>query len=106
MWYTFDNNDLILRLRIQPKASSNELAEILGDERKLRITAPPVDGKANKHIIALLAKMCKVAKGDVTIESIALTAWCRYDPAKQVQPLKGLNAIPFIPFIPVLMSSP
>ena len=69
MWYTFDNDDLILSLRIQPKASSNELAEIMGEERKLRITAPPVDGKANKHIIALLAKMCKVAKGDVTIES-------------------------------------
>ena len=69
MWYTFDNDDLILSLRIQPKASSNELAEIMGDERKLRITAPPVDGKANKHIIALLAKMCKVAKGDVSIVS-------------------------------------
>ena len=69
MWYTFDNNDLILRLRIQPKASSNELAEILGDERKLRITAPPVDGKANKHIVALMAKMCKVAKSDVKIVS-------------------------------------
>ncbi len=69
MWYSFDNGDLILSLRIQPKASSNELAEIMEDERKLRITAPPVDGKANKHIIALLAKMCKVAKGDVTIIS-------------------------------------
>lgn len=69
MWYTFDNDDLILHLRIQPKASTDELAEIMEDMRKLRITAPPVDGKANKHIIALLAKMCKVAKGDVIIES-------------------------------------
>jgi len=69
MWYTFDNDDLILTLRVQPKANSDGLAEVMGDERKLRITAPPVDGKANKHIIALLAKMCKVAKGDVTIVS-------------------------------------
>lgn len=69
MWYAFDNDDLILRLRVQPKASANALAEILGEERKLRITAPPVDGKANKHIIVLLSKMCKVAKSDVTIES-------------------------------------
>lgn len=69
MWYTFDNDDLILHLRIQPKASANGLAEIMGDARKLRITAPPVDGKANKHIIALLSKMCKVPKGDVVIES-------------------------------------
>ncbi len=69
MWYSFNGDDLILHLRIQPKASSNDLAEIMGDARKLRITAPPVDGKANKHIITLLAKMCKVAKGDVVIES-------------------------------------
>ena len=69
MWYSFDNDDLILNLRIQPKASSNDLAEVMEDERKLRITAPPVDGKANKHIIALLSKMCKVAKGDVKIIS-------------------------------------
>ena len=69
MWYTFDNDDLILSLRVQPKASADALAEIMDQERKLRITAPPVDGKANKHIIALLAKMCKVAKGDVIIES-------------------------------------
>jgi len=69
MWYRFDNNDLLLFLRIQPKASSDALAEIMGEERKLRITAPPVDGKANKHIIALLAKLCKVAKSDVIIES-------------------------------------
>ena len=72
MWYRFDNEDLLLFLRIQPKAAHNTLAEILGDERKLRITAPPVDGKANKHIVALLAKMCKVAKSDVIIESGAL----------------------------------
>jgi uncharacterized protein len=69
MWYSFDNDDLILSLRIQPKASANAFAEIMGDARKLRITAPPVDGKANKHIIALLAKMCKVAKRDVSIVS-------------------------------------
>lgn len=69
MWYTFDGDDLILFLRIQPKASSNALAEIMENERKLRITAPPVDGKANKHIIALLSKMCKVAKSDIAILS-------------------------------------
>ena len=69
MWYAFDNDDLILALRVQPKASADALAEIMDQERKLRITAPPVDGKANRHIIALLAKMCKVAKGDVIIES-------------------------------------
>ena len=69
MWYEWKENTLILRLRVQPKASGDALAEIMEDARKLRITAPPVEGKANKHIVALIAKMCKVAKSDVTILS-------------------------------------
>lgn len=69
MWYQWKQDLLILNLKVQPKASRDELAEEMGDARKLRITAPPVDGKANKHIIALLAKMCKVAKSDVRIVS-------------------------------------
>jgi hypothetical protein len=69
MWYEWKENTLILRLRVQPKASGDALAEIMENERKLRITAPPVDGKANKHIVALMAKMCKVAKSDVKIVS-------------------------------------
>ena len=67
MWYEWKDDILILRLRVQPKASKDELAEIMENARKLRITAPPVDGKANKHIVALIAKMCKVAKSDVKI---------------------------------------
>lgn len=69
MWYEWKDETLILRLRVQPKASKDELAEMMENARKLRITAPPVDGKANKHIVALIAKMCKVAKSDVKIVS-------------------------------------
>jgi hypothetical protein len=43
-WYRWDGDDLILSLKIQPKASRDELAEPLGDALKVRITAPPVDG--------------------------------------------------------------
>ena len=38
-----------------------------GDELKLAITAPPVDGQANSHLVKFLAKQFKVAKGQVTI---------------------------------------
>jgi uncharacterized protein (TIGR00251 family) len=68
-WYRWDGTDLILALKIQPKASRDELAEPLGDELKVRITAPPVDGKANSHLIAFLAKTFGVAKGAVILES-------------------------------------
>lgn len=68
-WYRWDGEDLILTLKVQPKASRDELAEPLGDALKVRITAPPVDGKANAHLIAFLAKTFGVAKGAVILES-------------------------------------
>lgn len=58
---------LWLDLYIQPKASRDQFQGLHGDELKLAITAPPVDGQANSHLIKFLAKQFKVAKGQVTI---------------------------------------
>ena len=52
---------------IQPKASRDQIVGLHGDELKVAITAPPVDGQANSHLIRYLAKQCKVAKGQVRI---------------------------------------
>ncbi|WP_159739259.1 DUF167 family protein YggU [Vibrio atypicus] len=64
----FDGEDLILRLYIQPKASRDKLVGLHGEELKVAITAPPVDGKANAHLSKYLAKQFKVAKGLINIE--------------------------------------
>lgn len=64
----WQQQDLLLRLYIQPKASRDGWAGLHGDELKLTITAPPVDGKANAHLIKWLAKQFQVAKGCVCIE--------------------------------------
>ncbi|WP_298441848.1 DUF167 family protein YggU [uncultured Ferrimonas sp.] len=61
-------DDLLLNLYIQPKASRDALVGLHGDEFKVAITAPPVDGKANGHLIKYLAKQFKVAKGQVHIQ--------------------------------------
>ncbi|MCA2015261.1 DUF167 family protein YggU [Vibrio tritonius] len=63
-----EQGDLVLRLYIQPKASRDQIVGLHGDEIKVAITAPPVDGKANGHLTKYLAKQCKVAKGQITIE--------------------------------------
>ncbi|MGL5408276.1 MAG: DUF167 family protein YggU [Shewanella sp.] len=63
-----EGQDLLLRLYIQPKASRDTIVGVHGDELKIAITAPPVDGKANAHLSKFLAKQCKVAKGSVLIE--------------------------------------
>ena len=59
---------LVLRLYIQPKASRDTIIGLHGDEVKVAITAPPVDGQANAHLVKYLAKQFRVAKGHVLIE--------------------------------------
>ncbi|TFG37104.1 MAG: YggU family protein [Desulfobacterales bacterium] len=62
-------NSVSLDLYIQPKASKNTVCGLHGSELKLAITAPPVDGKANKAVIAYLAELFGVAKSSVIIMS-------------------------------------
>ena len=62
------DDGLVLRLYIQPKASRDAIVGVHGDELKVAITAPPVDGQANAHLVKYLAKQFKVAKSQVIIE--------------------------------------
>ncbi len=63
------DNSVSLDLYIQPKASKNSVCGLHGDELKLAITAPPVDGKANKAVINYLSELFGVAKSSVSIMS-------------------------------------
>ena len=69
MFYQWQGDDLVLNIRVQPRASSDGFAEVLGEQIKVRITAPPVDGRANRHLVAFLAETFRVAKADVSIIS-------------------------------------
>ena len=48
-FYEWQGENLLLRVKTQPKASKDEFAEVLDNRLKIRITAPPIDGKANQH---------------------------------------------------------
>ena len=54
-------------VRVVPRASRNEIAGVHGDALKVRLTAPPVEGKANEALIAFLAKRLGVRKSQVEI---------------------------------------
>ena len=68
-WFRWDGEDLILDCHLQPKASKDEFAGLHGERLKIRLTAPPVEGKANAHLLAFLGKAFGVAKSQVTLES-------------------------------------
>lgn len=65
----WDVDDLILLCHLQPGAKRSEFAGIHGDRIKIRLNAPPVDGKANSQLIAFLSKAFGVKKNAVQIES-------------------------------------
>ncbi len=67
-WFRRDGSDLILQIRVQPRASNDALAGVIGDCLKVRLTAPPVEGRANEHLIAYLAKLFGVPKNSVILE--------------------------------------
>ena len=46
-----------LSVRVQPRASRNEVAGWVGDQLKIKLTAPPVEGAANEACLAFLAKL-------------------------------------------------
>jgi len=60
---------VILRTQVQPRASRDEVVGPQGDALKIRITAPPVAGAANKHLLKFLAKKLKVARSQMSIAS-------------------------------------
>lgn len=68
-WYRWQGEDLLLTLRIQPRASRDEIAGPYGDALKVRITAPPVDGKANAHLLRYLADLFEVSPSSVELIS-------------------------------------
>jgi len=58
-----------LTLRVIPGAKKTAIVGVQGDALKLKVTAPPVDGAANKLIVAFLAKrVLKLPRSAVTIE--------------------------------------
>lgn len=58
----WDGRDLILELTVQPRAKSDEIVGIQDGRLKVRITAPPVEGKANHHLVRFLAKAFGVSR--------------------------------------------
>ena len=68
-YFHWDGSDLILDCHLQPKASKDEFAGLHGERLKIRLTAPPVEGKANAHLLAFLGKAFGVAKSHVQLVS-------------------------------------
>ena len=54
-------------VKVVPRASRNEIAGIQGDMLRVRLTAPPVEGAANRALVKFLAEVLKVPERDIEI---------------------------------------
>ena len=63
------NGGITLTLHIQPGAKKTEFAGQHGDALKIRLAAPPVDGKANEALIKFIADTLGLAKSAVHLKS-------------------------------------
>lgn len=54
-------------MRVQPRASKNEIAGVQDGALRVRLTAPPVEGQANAALQAFLAEMLGVRKSEIVI---------------------------------------
>ena len=65
------NTDSGLRFKVSviPNSSCSKIVEITEEFIKIKLNSPPIEGKANKEVIAILSKFLKIPKSNITIIS-------------------------------------
>jgi uncharacterized protein len=61
------DGEIWLSVKVQPRASRNEIDGPLGNELKIKVTAPPVDSAANEALLRFLAETLGCPKGSVRL---------------------------------------
>ncbi len=59
----------ILRVKVRPNSRESQLVQLEGGDWSARLKSPPVEGKANQELIALIAAHFRCSKSSVTIRS-------------------------------------
>ncbi len=66
-WYRWRGETLVMELRVQPRASRDEVVGVCAGRLRVRIRSAPVDGKANQRLVALMAAEFHVPKSRVEL---------------------------------------
>jgi uncharacterized protein len=62
-------NHIVIRVRVQPRASRDQVTLAPEGQVRVALTAPPAEGKANKALVAVVARHLGVRKSAVALES-------------------------------------
>jgi len=64
---SISGNEVKISLRVYPNASRNEMVGFTDGVLQVKVSAPPIKGKANKELITFLSRLLGVGKGSVNI---------------------------------------
>lgn len=64
---TAQADGVTLAIKLQPRASTNEISDLSGPELRIKVTAPPVDAAANESLLRLLADKLDCSRGKVEL---------------------------------------
>ena len=66
-WMNETPNGLDVRIKAVPRAAKNEIQGLHDGALKIRLTTPPVDGKANQALIKFLSKTLSISKSQIEL---------------------------------------
>lgn len=67
-WYRLHDAVITLALHVQPGAKRSEIIGLHGDALKIRLSAPPIDGRANEAVLKFIAELFDVPLRNVTLK--------------------------------------
>lgn len=66
-WITSTREGVRIQVKVQPRSSKNEIVGIFDDHLKVKLTAPPVDGEANRMLKKFLSEIFKCGPRNIEI---------------------------------------
>ncbi len=94
-WITIGTTGVTLNLKVQPRASKNEISGAIGTQLKVKVTSPPVDAAANQAVVEMLADLLDCSRGSFQIlrgqTSQNKVVLVRGIPAERIVALLGCN---------------
>ena len=67
-WYRSTGTNIILTLHVQPGAKQTSVAGLHGDALKIRLAAPPIEGRANEALLKFIAEFFRVTLREVELK--------------------------------------
>lgn len=68
VWYRSNGDVITLTLHVQPGAKRSEINGLHGEALKIRLAAPPIDGRANEALIKFIAELFEVPQRQVELK--------------------------------------